>query len=109
MNINPENRRQSSSEETHDLDQKKIEQTSSEETEMDSDSDIVEIPVVRSYVVVSDSTALYSVILLSNLSFLVEAQRYRHGERLHQLQHHPQCHPGDVRGHHGGGGQARLP
>ena len=69
MNMDPENRRQSSSEETHDLDQKKIEQTSSEETEMDSDSDIVEIPVVRSYVVVSDSTAIYSVILLSNLSF----------------------------------------
>lgn len=57
MNMDPENRRQSSSEETQDLDQKKIEQTSSEETEMDSDSDIVEIPVVRSYVVVGDSIA----------------------------------------------------
>jgi len=51
MNMDPENRRQSSSEETQDFDQKKIEQTSSEETEMDPDSDIVEIPVVRSYVV----------------------------------------------------------
>ena len=57
MNIYPENRGQSSSEETQDLNQRKIEQTSSEETEMDLDSDVAEIPVVRGYVVVGCSTA----------------------------------------------------
>ena len=57
MNIYPENRGQSSSEETQDLNQNEIEQTSSEETEMESDSDIAEIPVVRGYVVVGCSSA----------------------------------------------------
>ena len=69
MKIFPENRGQSSSEESQDL-----EHSSSEETQLDSDSDTAEIPVVRSFVVVGWSSAWSLSVLLSNLSFLVEAQ-----------------------------------
>ena len=48
----PKNREQSSSEETQELHQEDTEQSSSEETEL-ADSDTEEIPVVRSYVLVS--------------------------------------------------------
>ena len=52
MNMDPENRRQSSSEETQDLHQEKTEQASSEETEVE------EIPVIRSYVLVGLTSAI---------------------------------------------------
>ena len=96
------------SQETQELQQENPERaSSSEETEMD-DSDNEEIPVVRSYVLVGDTSAT-SIIPLSHLSLPVEAQWWRHGECGHQLQHHPQYHAADVRRHHGGGLQARLP
>ena len=56
MNVVPKNTEESSSEETQEVDQENIEQASSEETEL-GDSDAEEIPVVRSYVLVSYSSS----------------------------------------------------
>ena len=71
MKIFPENRGPSSSEESQAQD---LEQSSSEETQLDSDSDTADIPVVRSFVVVSSTALLCLSVLISHLSFLVEAQ-----------------------------------